>query len=256
MCLLKNYPVLLCAGAYNPSPSAASLSSEALAGIPASFSTSHSTSPGTRGYSVFSTCPASLYLSADSFLFLTCPSPSFFWGLLSPLGPARCHPLWSRHLDHPGPNSFLWHVSSLCILFMAPYRSLPMVLSAVALLFAGLLACPHHLFSYAASERKLLESCQWALLVFVHPMAAGTTHDTETKLVCGIKERKTCVSLASSVTRVQNKISCRTGERTQAYTVGRAALVHPFPGKKTIKQNTLNIYYMPVLCKMFLSELQ
>lgn len=160
MCLLKNYPVLLCAGAYNPSPSAASLSSEALAGIPASFSTSHSTSPGTRGYSVFSTCPASLYLSADGFLFLTCPSPSFFWGLLSPLGPARCHPLWSRHLDHPGPNSFLWHVSSLCILFMAPYRSLPMVLSAVALLFAGLLACPHHLFSYAASERKLLESCQ------------------------------------------------------------------------------------------------
>ena len=81
---------------------------------------------GIEQYFIFCTHPESLHLCAClSFFFLIRPSLSSFWDPLIPPDPARCYPLWSYHPDHPGPSSFLLHLSSHCSLLTPPCWSLP-----------------------------------------------------------------------------------------------------------------------------------
>ena len=123
---------------------------------------------GIEQYFIFCTHPESLHLCAClSFFFLIRPSLSSFWDPLIPPDPARCYPLWSYHPDHPGPSSFLLHLSSHCSLLTPPCWSLP---HFSLYIYIYTLVCPHYLLSYptlignswkAASEPCPPLSTQW-----------------------------------------------------------------------------------------------
>ena len=93
---------------------------------------------GIEQYFIFCTHPESPHLWVSS-SWSALPSSSF-WDPPIPPDPARCYPLWSYHPDHPGPSSFLLHLSAHCSLLTPPCWSLPHV--------SYTLICPHYILSY------------------------------------------------------------------------------------------------------------